>query len=203
MKYSELAFSEASKRLQVIAGSRNNYARMEQQHQSDTLTEAEVEFISLRDSFYMATVGENGFPYIQFRGGPKGFVKVLDKKRIAFIDFSGNKQFISVGNLETNNKVSIILLDYPSKTRLKLYAEAELVELNDNPALFETLNLADYKFRPERMIILHIKAYNWNCPQHITPRFTMEEIEEAFAPQAEYIRNLEEQIRDLKLKPAS
>lgn len=203
MKYSALAFSEASKRLQTLAGSRSNYARIEQQQQPEALTEAEVEFISQRDSFYMASVGENGFPYIQFRGGPKGFLKVLDEKRIGFIDFSGNKQFISVGNLTTNNKVSIILLDYPSKTRLKLYAEAELVELNDNPELFATLNLADYKFRPERMIILHVKAYNWNCPQHITPRFTMEEIEEAFTPQVEYIRNLEEQIRELKLKLTS
>jgi predicted pyridoxine 5'-phosphate oxidase superfamily flavin-nucleotide-binding protein len=180
MNYSSIAFSEAAKKLQEKSGSRSSYARMEQQRYTEGLTENEITFISERDSFYMATVAENGFPYIQFRGGPKGFLKVLDNKRLGFIDFRGNMQYISVGNLATNNKVSLILLDYPTKTRLKIFAEAEIVELKNDPALFNLLNLENYKFRPERMMVLHVKAYDWNCPQHITPRYTMEEITEAF-----------------------
>ncbi len=198
MNYSTIAFSEAAKKIQEKSGSRANYARMEKQDQNDVLTDSEIEFIALRDSFYMATVGENGFPYLQFRGGPKGFLKVLDSKRLAFIDFRGNLQFISIGNLATNNKVAIILLDYPAKARLKIFAEAEVVELKDNPELFDKLNLQDYKFRPERMLVLNIKAYNWNCPQHITPRYTMEEIEEAFEAQHSHIAALEAEIKLLK-----
>ncbi|HPH47519.1 MAG TPA: pyridoxamine 5'-phosphate oxidase family protein, partial [Chryseolinea sp.] len=191
MDYSTLAFSDAAKKLQEKSGSRASYARMEKQGDNDVLSENEEEFISQRDSFYMATIGENGFPYIQFRGGPSGFLKVLDEKRLGFIDFRGNMQYITVGNLSTNNKVALILMDYPTRTRLKIYAEAEVVELKDNPDLFMTLNLADYKFRPERMMVLHIKAFNWNCPQHITPRFTEKEIQEAFASQMEHIAKLE------------
>ena len=181
MNYSAIAFSEAAKKLQENSGSRSSYARMEQQRYTEGMTENEASFIIERDSFYMATVGENGFPYIQFRGGPKGFLKVLDNKRLGFIDFRGNMQYISIGNLATNNKVALILLDYPTKTRLKIFAEAEVVELKNDPSLFNQLNLENYKFRPERMMVLHVKAYDWNCPQHITPRYTMEEITEAFS----------------------
>jgi predicted pyridoxine 5'-phosphate oxidase superfamily flavin-nucleotide-binding protein len=198
MNYSAIAFSEAAKKIQEKAGSRANYARMDKQPQQDDLTENEIDFISGRDSFYMATVGENGFPYIQFRGGPKGFLKVLDGKRLGFIDFRGNMQYISAGNLATNNKVALILLDYPAKARLKIYAEAEIIELKDNPTLFNQLNLDDYKFRPERMMVLQVKAFSWNCPQHITPRYTLEEIEEGFASPLEHISRLEAEIKELK-----
>lgn len=200
MNYSSIAFSEASKKIQEKAGSRVNYARMEKQPQEDGLTENEIDFISERDGFYMATVGDNGFPYIQFRGGPKGFLKVLDGKRLGFIDFRGNMQYISAGNLATNNKVALILMDYAAKARLKIYAEAEIVELKDDPALLNQLNIADYKFRPERMMVLHIKAFSWNCPQHITPRYTLEEIEEGFASQLEHIASLEAEIKELKAR---
>jgi uncharacterized protein len=179
--FASLAFTDAVKALQEKNGSRSSYARMEQQTYVDGLTENEIDFISQRDSFYMASIGENGFPYIQHRGGPKGFVKVLDEKRIGFIDFKGNMQYISVGNIETNKNVSLIMVDYPAKARLKIYAKAEIVELKDNPALYDSLDLKEYKFRPERMMVLHIEAYDWNCPQHITPRYTVEEIEAAFA----------------------
>ena len=203
MNYSTLAFSEAAKKIQEKAGSRMNYARMEKHAYTDGLTENEKEYISDRDSFYMSTVGENGFPYIQFRGGPKGFLKMLDKDTLGFIDFRGNMQYVSVGNLATNNKVALILMDYPAKARLKIYAEAEVVELKNNPELFGKLDLSDYKFRPERMIVLHVKAYDWNCPQHITPRYTMKEIEDAFSSQANYISKLEEEINILKSKNAN
>jgi uncharacterized protein len=181
--FASLAFTDAVKALQEKNGSRSGYARMEQQTYVDGLTKNEIDFISQRDSFYMASIGENGFPYIQHRGGPKGFVKVLDEKRIGFIDFKGNMQYISAGNIETNKNVSLVMVDYPARARLKIYAKAEIIELKDNPALYDSLDLKEYKFRPERMMVLHIEAYDWNCPQHITPRYTVEEIEAAFAAQ--------------------
>ena len=138
------------------------------------------------------------YPYIQHRGGPKGFLKVLDAQKIGFIDFTGNKQYVSVGNMATNTKVSLIMIDYPTRTRLKIFAKAEVVALKDNVELYELLDLEDYKFRPERMIVFHIEAYDWNCPQHITPRYTTQEIKKAFAPQQEYIEALEKEIKELK-----
>ena len=198
--FASIAFSDPVKALQEKQGSRSSYARMEREVYQDGLTENEAAFIAQRDSVYMATTGENGFPYIQHRGGPKGFIKVLDAKRIGFIDFKGNMQYISVGNLATNNKVALIMVDYPAKARLKIYARAEIVELKDDPALYELLNLNDYKFRPERMMILHVEAYDWNCPQHITPRYTVQEIEEAFAAQKNYTSKLEAEITLLKQK---
>lgn len=200
--FAEIGFSSAAKKLQEKYGSRANYARMERQTFYEGLTKFEESFISKRDSFYMATVGENGFPYIQHRGGPKGFLKVLDANRLGFIDFSGNMQYISLGNLATNNKVALFLVDYPNKKRLKIYAKAEIVEIKDDPALHKLLDLENYKFRPERMMVLHVEAYDWNCPQHITPRFTAEEIEEILQPQYQHIKNLEAEIIDLKAKLA-
>jgi uncharacterized protein len=198
--FASLAFTDAVKALQEKNGSRSSYARMEQQTYVDGLTENEINFISQRDSFFIASIGENNFPYIQHRGGPKGFVKVLDANRIGFIDFKGNMQYISVGNIATNNNVALIMVDYPSRTRLKILAKAEIVELKENPALFASLDLNEYKFKPERMMVFHIEAYDWNCPQHITPRYTVEDIEKAFAPQREYIANLEAEIKTLKSK---
>ena len=198
--FAAIAFSPAVKEMQEKLGSRASYARMEQRTWLDGLTENESAFISQRDSFYMASIGENGFPYIQHRGGPRGFLKVLDAKRLGFIDFKGNMQFITVGNLVTNNNVALILVDYPSKARLKIYARAEMVELADNPDLYNMLDLSDYKFRPERMMVLHIEAYDWNCPQHIVPRYTIEEIEAAMAPQRDLIAKLETEIKLLKSK---
>ncbi len=198
--YSEIAFSNASKLLQEQFGSRVNYARVEQNSLFKGLTENEIEFIAERDSFYLATVGENGYPYIQHRGGPKGFVKVLDNRRLGFIDFKGNMQYVSIGNLATNDKVALFFMDYKQKTRLKMYAKAEIVDLSNDMELFKTLHLNDYKFRPERMMVLNIEAYDWNCPQHITPRYTVDEIELALEPQKEYIRKLETEIKLLSIK---
>jgi predicted pyridoxine 5'-phosphate oxidase superfamily flavin-nucleotide-binding protein len=179
--FGSIAFTDAVKKLQQKFGSRSAYARMEQTKYIDGLTENEMEFILQRDSFYIATIGENGYPYIQHRGGPKGFLKVLDANRIGFIDFSGNRQYISVGNISTHDKVAIIMVDYPSRTRLKILARAEVIDLKDDPMLLESLDLKDYLFNAERMIVLNVDAYDWNCQQHITPRYTVEEIEEAFS----------------------
>lgn len=177
--YASLAFTDGVKLLQEKYGSRKNYERMQMRTVIDGLTDFETAFISQRDSFYLASIGENGYPYIQHRGGPKGFVKVIDAKTIGFIDFSGNRQFITMGNLTTHNKVSLIMMDYPARARLKMYAKAEIIELNDRQDLLKMLNLSDYPAKPERMLLLHIEAYDWNCPQHISPRFTIQELEEA------------------------
>lgn len=198
--FASIAFTDAVKTIQEKNGSRASYARMEQHTYVDGLTANEIDFISQRDSFYMATIGDNGYPYIQHRGGPKGFVKVLDAKRIGFIDFTGNMQYISVGNIATNNNVSIIMVDYPARARLKIYAKAAIVELTDQNELYEVLDLNDYKFKPERMMVLHIEAYDWNCPQHITPRYTVEDIEEAFSSQREHIAKLQAELTTLKQK---
>jgi len=196
--FAEIAFTNAVKKLQEKYGSRKSYERMEKFKVVDGLTINEVTFIQRQNSFYLASFGANEFPYIQHRGGPKGFLKALDTKRIGFIDFVGNKQYISVGNMKTNNNVSLILVDYPSKTRLKIFAKAKVVALKDNPELYELLDLDDYNFKPERMMIFHIEAYDWNCPQHITPRYTADEIEKAFLPQQEYIAKLEAEVKVLK-----
>ncbi|MEO6233360.1 MAG: pyridoxamine 5'-phosphate oxidase family protein [Ferruginibacter sp.] len=196
--FGSIAFSTAVKEMQEKMGSRAGYARMEKSNWVDGLTENEIRFIELRDSFYMASIGANGFPYIQHRGGPKGFLKVLNAKQVAFIDFKGNMQYITVGNMVTNNNVALIMVDYPAKARLKIYATASIVELKDDPALFEQLDLKAYKFRPERMMVLDIEAYDWNCTQHITPRFTVAEIETALAPQINRVAELEAEVASLK-----
>jgi predicted pyridoxine 5'-phosphate oxidase superfamily flavin-nucleotide-binding protein len=196
--FAEIAFTVAVKALQEQHGSRKGYERMEKFNVIDGLSENEMSFISNRDSFYLASIGEKNFPYIQHRGGPKGFVKVLDKNTIGFIDFSGNKQYISVGNFATNNNVALIMMDYPARARLKILAKAEIIELKDNPELLSKLDLGEYEFRPERMMLFHIEAFDWNCPQHIIQRFTLEEIQIAFEPKFQYISKLEEEIENLK-----
>lgn len=198
--FASIAFTKAVKEMQEKLGSRASYARMERDSYVDGLTENEIDFIAERDSFYMASIGDNNFPYIQHRGGPKGFLKVLDAKRLGFIDFKGNMQYITVGNLATNNNVALIMVDYPARARLKVYAKAEIIELKDDPSLYDALDLSEYKFRPERMMILNIEAYDWNCPQHITPRYTIADIEDAFASQRDHIKTLEEEIKLLKAK---
>lgn len=202
MNYQKLAFTDAIKKLQEENGSRSAYENMEKRSIVDGLTENEIGFISERDSFYMASYGENEYPYIQHRGGPTGFIKVIDDKTIGIVDFSGNRQYISLGNISNNNKVALFLMSYPQRARLKIYAHAKVVELKDNEELYNQLKPSDYKFRPERMLVFEIQAYDWNCPQHITPRFTKEDVEMAFQPQKEYIAKLENTIRELEEKLA-
>lgn len=196
--FATLVFTDAIKAMQKKAGSRSSYARMERDSYVDGLTDNEIGFIEERDSFYIASIGENNFPYIQHRGGPKGFLKILDLKRIGFIDFRGNMQYITVGNFAINNNIALIMVDYPARTRLKILAKAEVVELKDDPALYKLLDLEEYKFRPERMVVFHIEAYDWNCPQHITPRYTLEEITRVFDSQQRRMQKLEEEIKKLR-----
>jgi uncharacterized protein len=198
MNYAELAFTDAIKKLQERLGSRGNYDRVEKMSYVDGLTDYETEFITQMDSFYMASFGDNGFPYIQHRGGPKGFIKIIDNTTIGIVDFAGNRQYISVGNISKNPKVSLIFVSYPLRARLKIYAEAETIEMSEDNRLYNLLKPKDYKFKPERMIIFKIKAYDWNCPQHITPKYSASEMEALFAPQTEYINKLELEVRTLR-----
>lgn len=200
LNYPSLAFTDTVKSLQEKYGSRKAYAQMEKRLQVKGLTPSEVAFIQARDSFYIASFGENDFPYIQHRGGPKGFLKILDERTLAFLEFSGNKQYITLGNLAANNNVSLFLMDYPNRTRLKLYASAEALDLGNRPDIEEKLTLGNYGYKPERIMMLHVKAFDWNCPQHITPRYTAEEVEEVLVPYQEYIRTLEKEIEKLKSK---
>lgn len=200
MNYAKLAFTEPIKTIQKEQGSRDAYERMENMQLSEGLSFREMSFIQQRDSFYVSSFGENGFPYIQHRGGPKGFLKVIDSQTLAFLDFRGNKQYISTGNVQTHNKVSLILVDYPNRARLKIYAEAELVSLEVQPELREMLELENYRYEAERIFVFKVKAFDWNCPQHITPRYTVEEIAKMAEDKDNYIESLKEEIKTLKEK---
>jgi uncharacterized protein len=180
MNYAQVAFSDTAKKLQSFFGSRRAYSQKERFDVKEGFSENEIRFIADQDHFFLASVGENGFPYIQHRGGSKGFLKVLDNKTLGLIDFAGNKQYISVGNILTNPKVSLILISYSHQARLKIYAEVKTVEIAENQELFNKLQITDYKHKPERMMVFDIVAFDWNCPQQITPRFTEEEIREIF-----------------------
>ncbi len=176
-KFAEIAFTDRVKQLQEDAGSRASYARMEQGDDANfLLSPTEATFIAARDSFYMASTSETGWPYVQHRGGPKGFLRVLDETTIGFADFRGNKQYVSTGNIGHDDRVSLILMDYPNKRRLKILGRAKVIDLADTGTL-DKLALPGYRARVERGIAIHIEAFDWNCPQHITPRYTLEEAE--------------------------
>lgn len=145
------------------------------------LSHREAEFISARDSFYQASVGDNGWPYVQHRGGPIGFVKVLSPNTIGYADFSGNRQYISVGNVTANDKVSLIFMDYANRRRLKTWGLARLIHEEEDPELMTILEVPSYRATVERGIVIDVMAWDWNCPQHITKRFTEADVENALA----------------------
>ena len=178
--FSDIAFTPTVKALQEQAGSRESYARMEaaDDDRGVTLTSREAAFLAERDSFYMATVGEAGWPYVQHRGGPLGFVHVLDERTIGFADFAGNRQYVSVGNLTNDDRVSLFFMSYAERRRLKMLGHARLIAPSD-AELLSKLAVPGYRARVERGILIRIAAFDWNCPQHITPRFTEADISEA------------------------
>ena len=179
-KFGSLVFTPVIKALQERYGSRRQYARLEEKgSSSNRLGAEEAAFIAERDSFYMATVGSTGWPYIQHRGGPTGFLRVIDDETIAFADFAGNKQYISVGNLATDDRVALILVDYPRQARLKILGRARTLEGEQAKDWLDRLRDPGYKAAIERVVVVHVEAFDWNCQQHITPRFTVAEIEAA------------------------
>jgi predicted pyridoxine 5'-phosphate oxidase superfamily flavin-nucleotide-binding protein len=188
--YHEIAFTPTVLDMQARAGSRGGYAAMGgDSRYADALTAREAEFIAQRDSFYMASVSESGWPYVQHRGGPAGFMKVLDDKTIGFADYSGNRQYVSTGNFRTDDCVSLFFMDYPNRRRLKMFGRVRIVDVAETD-LLSRLEDPGYGARIERAFLVSVEGFDWNCPAHITPRYTEAEIEAAVASTAAEGRGL-------------
>lgn len=194
MSFGALAFTPLVKKLQQLYGSRAQYERMEKSAPSqDRLTAFEIEFLAQRDSFYLSTTGATGWPYVQHRGGPSGFLKVIDDSTLAFADFRGNKQYISTGNLMSDDRLALILVDYTRKARLKILGHVQILEGAQADSWIPRVHLPEYKAVIERVFVIHIAAYDWNCPQHITPRYTADEVQSAGHSMEEKIKFLEQE----------
>jgi len=198
-RYQSLLFTPSVLRAQEQAGSRSAYEnflakRPEDAERADVLGPQEANFIAARDSFYMGSVSEDGWPYIQHRGGAPGFVRVLDEKTIGFADFRGNRQYISVGNLAVDDRVSLFLMDYPNRARLKLIGRARVVETGNETDLLARLTDPAYPGKVERGIVIEVEAFDWNCSQHILPRFTTAQLRPEIDRLAGRIRELEAEL---------
>ena len=198
-------FSDAARDMQAKAGSLAAYARMEAAADGpDQMGAKEAEFIPLRDSFYMASVTEKGWPYMQHRGGPAGFLRILPGNRLAFADYQGNKQYLSTTNLIAEPRVALFLMDYPNRRRLKIIGTAHLVEIDEDPELVTSLMTPGYKAVPERAFVIDVIGLDWNCPQHITPRFTEDEIKQGMRPLIAELNQLRAEVAQLRaLLPAT
>jgi len=198
---SDVAFTPAVKAIQTRKGSRDPYAHVEQRGGSRTeIDENLAAFLAETNSLFFATASADGQPYIQHRGGPKGFVKVLDKNTLAFADYSGNRQYITQGNLSENPKANIFVMDYAHRRRVKIWGEARVVD--DDPALMKSLMPKGYKARPEQVIVFKISAWDTNCPQHIPQKFDAADVAAALAARDARIAELEAELATLKGKPA-
>ena len=188
--FSDIAFTPAVRELQTRMGSRAKYEGFDRAtDRRDHLTQREVEFIQHSDHFFQASVGETGWPYVQHRGGPAGFLRVLDDRTIGYADFRGNVQYISVGNLTGDDRVSLILMDYANKRRLKILGRARTVDAADDPGLIARVTVPGYAATVERVVVISVEAWDWNCPQHITQRFTVAQVQAVVSPlQAEIDR---------------
>ncbi len=173
-RFAVIAFTKSVKTAQQDYGSRSNNERLQAfAGPNDELGPREVEFIALRDTFYLATVSETGWPYVQHRGGPAGFLRVLGPNQLAYADFRGNRQLISTGNVAINDRCSLILMDYPNRRRLKILGHMRVENASDvTPVELALVDLPDYKARIERVVFIRLEAFDWNCPQHITRRYT-------------------------------
>lgn len=198
--FAELAFTPSVRELQERHGSRAAGARVQSATgPGDGLGPREAAHLANADSFYMATVSETGWPYVQHRGGPRGFLKVLSPIRIAFADFGGNRQFVSVGNAARNDRASLIVMDYPNRRRLKLLGRLRVSTMAEaDPELVFAVELPGYRARIERVAVIEVEAFDWNCPQHITQRFTLADLEAAAKPLRGRIAQLEAEIAALR-----
>jgi ferredoxin-NADP reductase/predicted pyridoxine 5'-phosphate oxidase superfamily flavin-nucleotide-binding protein len=202
-QYAKIAFTKSVRQVQEEQNSRAGYAGMDTgEDYNFLLSQGESDFIESRDSFYMASVSETDWPYVQHRGGPKGFLKVIDGNTLGFADYKGNRQYISTGNFRTNDKVSIILMDYANRRRLKIIGYISQVEEDDWDKL-ASLEDDHYRARVERAFIIKIAAFDWNCPQHITPRYSETEISSLIEPLEEKIKQLTEQASHQQNKQAN
>lgn len=203
--FADIAFTPSVKAAQQRDGSRAGYARNFEgggEPANQRLGDDETEFISAQRSFYMASVSETGWPYVQHRGGPPGFLKVLDANTLAFADFAGNRQLISVGNLAVDDRVALILVDYAHRVRLKLLGHLQVHDLTAGDALGARLLTPGYKARAQRAMTIHVEGFDWNCPQHIPHRFEAEDVERALAERDARIKTLEHQLAEAMARPA-
>lgn len=198
--FAEISFTPSVLALQERHGSARSYAKLldPQADRGDRLGPKESDFISHMDGFFQATVSESGWPYVQFRGGPRGFLKVLDDRTIAYTDFRGNRQYLSTGNLTDNDRIALILVDYPNRRRLKIWGRAKLVGLEDGRELIKQLKDKTYRAQPERAVVITIEALDWNCPAHIPQRMTREELEPEHGLIREKIAQLEAENKKLR-----
>ena len=208
-KWLEIASTPSVKAAREHYGSAVQYARLDGTLdragpvRNDRLGQAESEFISGRDGFYLASVSETGWPYVQYRGGPGGFLRVLDDHTLGFADFRGNRQYVTTGNVAENDRVSLFLMDYAHQRRLKIFGHLRMIDVSADPELLATLAVPDYAARSERAALIRVEAFDWNCPQHITPRFTEAEISQAFAPIRAHLMQLEAENGTLRAKLAA
>ncbi|MBM4384754.1 MAG: pyridoxamine 5'-phosphate oxidase family protein [Deltaproteobacteria bacterium] len=194
-RFAEIAFTPAVQAEQERYGSRNNYLRfLEGEPWNDVLTAKEADFIHARDGFYLASVSETGWPYVQFRGGAPGFLRVLDSKTLAWANFRGNRQYVSTGNLAGNDRVALILMDYANRRRLKVLGTARVRRAGEDDGLAQRLAVPGYKGELESVVEVRVAGFDWNCPQHITPRFTLDEVERAVKPLRERVAELEAKL---------
>lgn len=197
-KFADLMFTEGVKTVQDHYCTRiKNEQVLQHGGPNDVLGGWEMDFIHARDSFYMATLSETGWPYLQHRGGTIGFVKVIDSKTIGYADFRGNTQYISMGNLTTSDRVALFFMDYPNRVRLKLLGHARFEDFTNNPELVSKLAVPHYRARNERAVVITVEAFDWNCPQHITPRFTQAEVESVIESMKARIHELEKQLQQV------
>ena len=200
-QFSSLLFTDSVKDVQREMGSRPANEKLTQRGSpNDTFGDFEKDFISRRDGFYLSTIGETGWPYVQFRGGPTGFLHIVDDRTLAYADVTGNRQYISTGNLHSNPRAALFLMDYPHQTRLKILATTEVLPWSEAPDWKSQLLLPD-RGRPERIVIIHLAAFDWNCPQHIPQRWTIDELRQT--PLFERIQSLEAEVQKLRAELAT
>jgi predicted pyridoxine 5'-phosphate oxidase superfamily flavin-nucleotide-binding protein len=196
--FADIAFTPSVQALQRKYGSRTQYARMQARATETALTVRERDYLGQADSFYLASVSETGWPYVQHRGGPRGFVRMLSPSQIAFADFRGNLQYISAGNVARDDRVSLSVVDYAGRRRLKLLGHLRLVDITDaDDALVAAVVLPGYRATAERIAIVDVVAFDWNCPQHITQRFSIDQVDAITRPLEARIATLEAQLQRL------
>ncbi|WP_067699418.1 pyridoxamine 5'-phosphate oxidase family protein [Nocardia jejuensis] len=198
--YGQVAFTESVREHQREAGSLRSYERMTSVPAlADEIGPDEAGFIGERDSFYLATVGETGWPYIQHRGGPRGFLKVIDAHTLGFADFRGNRQYISRGNLDHDDRVSLFLMDYAAKARMKIFGRARIVEIADDPTLVAALTVPEYQAKVERAVLIEVEAFDWNCRQHIPELYPRDAVAQALGSLRDRVAELERENAALRL----
>ena len=194
----DIAATPNVRAVQAAMGADRLWQDFKENRAFDRFSESEAAFITARDSFYMATVSETGWPYIQHRGGPRGFLKLLDDRTLAFADYRGNRQYISTGNLAADDRVCLFLMDYPNRARLKIYARVQVLALDDDPALTEQVAVGEYRAKPERVFRIRLAAFDWNCRQHITARLAEHDAFETIRTLRDRLTRLETENAELR-----